>query len=87
MDVLQNFALAKKKTILSAVKCVFARIVGISQYFLKNFHFMTMKMKTKKMAQTILIVIGITKETTLICIILAFVMLTFNFYISLVKLI
>ena len=27
-----------KKTILSAVKCVFARIVRISQYFPKNFH-------------------------------------------------
>ena len=85
MDVIQNVALAKK-TILSAVKCVFARIVRINQYFLKNFHFMTMKMKTKKMAQTIL-TIGIIKETTLICIILTFIMLTFGSYISLVRLI
>ena len=36
MDVIQNVSLAKKP-ILSAVECVFARIMRISQYFPKNF--------------------------------------------------
>ena len=43
-------------------------------------------MKTTKMAQTILTT-GITKETTLTCIVLTFIMLTYSFYISLVRLI